>query len=131
MKFEVRDDCIETSFNHGILKISSDETVGYRPVELFVSAVASCSGMVLRNILKKQRVTYERLTIDAAVERDEQEANRITKISLQFHLYGKDLNEAKLNKNLRLVRRHCSMIRSVSDSMEVEESITIHETDGQ
>lgn len=126
MKYEVHDKFIRAELEHDELLISSDVTIGYKPVELLVSSVASCSAAVLRNILKKQRITYDRFLVEAEVERNGAEANRVAKILLTFHLYGEDLNEEKIKKNLRLVRRNCSMLRSVLDSITIEEKVVFH-----
>lgn len=129
MRYDVHDNFIRGHLNHGEILISSDETIGYQPYQLLVSSIASCSGAVLRNILKKQRISYERLTVEAEINRNETEANRIEKIYLNFHLYGKELNEEKIKKNMKLVKRHCSMLRSVEGSIAIEEKVIIHESE--
>lgn len=129
MKFIVKDQQIEADLGHGTLIISSDKGVGYRPVELLVSSVASCSGAVMRTILNKQRIDYEELSIEANVERNEKEANRVTRIQLDFYITGKKLPEGKLQKNLKIVRKHCGMLRSVEGSIEIEEQVILIDSD--
>lgn len=118
---------IEAELGHGKLVISSDTEVGFRPVELLTSSVASCSGSVLYAILTKQRTEFSDLVIDAEVERNKSEANRVVKMKLNFTVKGKNLNEKRMLRNLEITRRHCGMLRSVEDSIEVEETLTIIE----
>lgn len=125
MKYIIEEDRIEAELAHGELVISGDDTIGYRPVELLVSSVASCSGAVFRTILNKQRTQYESLSIEATVERNENEANRVEKMILHFTIEGTDLKEEKLMRNLAIVKRHCGMMRSVEDSIEVVEKLTV------
>src|SRR5699024_3619200 len=104
MQFTWKEDYMETTaFNYDTLHISPDDTKGYRPFQLLVASVASCSGGVFHKILKKQRIEYESLTIDAEVER----------------------NEDIMQRNLELSRKNCSMVQSFQDSINVQENITI------
>lgn len=125
LKFTLNEDHMEATFNFGNLHISGNDAVGFRPVELLVSSIASCSGLVFHNILKKQRTEIDDLTIEADVERNEKNANRIEKITLHFTVKGSDLNEKKMQRNLTIAKKHCAMVQSVEGSIEVEETLTI------
>lgn len=125
MKYTFKDDYVDGTLPYGNLPVSSDATQGFRPYQLLVSSIASCSGFVFKNILKKQRIEIDNLSIDATVERNEAEANKIEKITLHFFVEGKDLNEQKLLKNLDVSKRNCSMVQSVKGSIIVEEQLTI------
>src|SRR5690625_5251077 len=125
MQFTFHENHIDGSLQFGNLAISGDETHGYRPYELLVSSIAGCSGLVFKKILTKQRTELEDLIIDAEVERNKEEANRIEKITLTFKVKGKNLNEKKLQRNLEVSRKHCAMVRSVEDSIVIEEIISI------
>lgn len=115
----------ETSFGYGDLHISSDDTKGFRPFQLMVSSIAGCSAGVFHKILVKQRINVDDLSIEADVERNEDEANRIEKITLHFKVTGTDLNEKKMQRNLDISRKNCSMVQSVQDSIKIEEKLTI------
>lgn len=127
MKFEWKNDHLETALDFGQLKISSDETKGFRPFQLMVSSIAGCSAGVFTKILNKQRMAFEDLTVEADVERNEDQANRISKIIFTFTITGHELNEKKLEKNLELSKKHCSMLQSVKESIVVEEKLIIHQ----
>ncbi|HLQ95602.1 MAG TPA: OsmC family protein [Pseudogracilibacillus sp.] len=126
MKFTWKEDHMETTaFNYDTLHISPDDTKGFRPFQLLVASIASCSGGVFHKIITKQRTEYDSLTIDAEVERNEAVANRVEKISLHFTITGSNLNEEKMQRNLEISRKNCSMVQSVQDSIVVEEDITV------
>lgn len=118
---------IEADLGFGKMVISSDPEVGFRPVELLVSSVAACSGSVFYSILKKQRLNFSDVSIEADVERNKAEANRVVKMTLHFTVKGTELNEKKLLRNLQITRRYCGMLRSVEESIAVEEKLTIIE----
>lgn len=123
LQFYLKNDGIRTSTEYDQLNISSDEEKGFRPYQLMVSSVASCSLSVFRKILDKQRVEYEDIQVTADVKRNEKEANRIEKISLHYVVKGRHLDEDKMYKNLSTTYKNCSMVQTVKDSVEIEETL--------
>jgi putative redox protein len=125
MEFKMKEVGFKTQFEYGELHVAGDETHGFRPYQLLVSAVAVCSGGVLRKILEKKRLEIEDMTVKADVTRNEKEANRIEKIHLHFIIKGKNLDREKVAKSLEVARKNCSMVRSVEGSIEVTESFEL------
>ncbi|WP_134705044.1 OsmC family protein [Ammoniphilus sp. YIM 78166] len=127
MEFTMKENGFITQFEYGELHISGDETYGFRPFQLMVSSIAVCSGGVLRKVLTKMRIPYEDIRLEAKVERNEAEANRIEKIHVHFLIKGKDLNVEKIEKALELTRKNCPMVQSVKDSIEITETFELIE----
>ncbi|WP_205093097.1 OsmC family protein [Thalassobacillus pellis] len=123
MKFYLRENGICTSFDYGQLEISGDEQYGFRPYQLMVASIVGCSIGVYRKILDKQRVKYDDISVTADVTRNPNEANRIEKIHIHFIVKGKHVSQDKLVKNLEIARNNCSMVQSVKDSIEVDETV--------
>ncbi|GAB3042612.1 OsmC family protein [Virgibacillus ainsalahensis] len=123
MEFYLKEKGIRTDLDYNELSISGNEEYGFRPFQLMVASIAGCSGSVFRKILNKQRAEVEDMVISADIVRNPEEANRIERISLKFTIKGYRLDPEKLYKNLEIARKNCSMIRSVEDSIKIEESI--------
>ncbi|UOQ92530.1 OsmC family protein [Halobacillus shinanisalinarum] len=123
MEFYIKGEGIRTSFDYGQLDISGDEEYGFRPYQLMTASIAGCSLSVYRKILDKQRINYEDIIVRTDVERKAEEANRIVKIKLHFVVKGYHLNQDKLLKNLDISSNNCSMVQSVKDSIEIEETL--------
>ena len=124
---QMKGDGVETELNTGKLKIASTED-GVRPNELMLASIAGCSLAVFRNILQKQRVEFNDLAVDAEItERNEDKANRIESINLDFKVKGKDLKLEKLEKNLVLSQKHCPMVATVKGCVDITHSIVIEE----
>ncbi|PAV28106.1 osmotically inducible protein C [Virgibacillus profundi] len=123
MEFYLKENGMRIDLDYGELSISGNEDHGYRPFQLMVASIAGCSGSVFRKILEKQRTEVEDIIINADVERNPEEANRIERISLKYTIKGYHLDPEKLYKNLEISRRNCSMIRSVEGSIKIEESM--------
>jgi putative redox protein len=125
MEFNMKEGGFSASLPYGQLDISGNEEFGFRPYQLMVSSIAVCSGGVLRKILEKQRVDFKDISIKADVKRNEEEANRIEKVSLHFTITGDNLKEEKIQKAMELTRKNCSMVQSVIGSIEVEETFEL------
>ncbi|GEL78136.1 OsmC family protein [Tenuibacillus multivorans] len=128
MRFNITDTDITTDdFNYGMLNISPNDTEGFRPFQLMVASIAGCSASVYRRILKKQKIEYDELSVEADVVRTGDDVNKIEKITLNFKIKGQELNQKKLNKSLEIATKNCSMVQSVVPTMEVEETVEIIE----
>jgi len=125
MKYEFHEGKVTAELSYGKLNISGDDTRGFRPYQLLVSSVAACSGAVFKRVLEKKRIEYDRLAVEAEVERNEKQANRIERIKLVFKVSGKDLDLEQLEKSLAISSRNCAMVRSVQDSIDIKEIIEI------
>src|SRR5699024_6764782 len=123
MDFHLKEEGVRIDLDYGELNISGDETFGFRPFQLMVASIAGCSASVFRKILQKQRTEIADMKITANVERNPDEANRIERIDLHYVIKGYHLDDDKLYKNLAVARKNCSMIRSVEDSITIEETL--------
>ncbi|WP_404458165.1 OsmC family protein [Oceanobacillus kapialis] len=123
MEFHLKENGMRVELPYGELDISGNDEFGYRPFQLMVASIAGCSASVFRKILEKQRTEIVDLQISAEVERNPEEANRIEKIVLHYVVKGRRLDPEKLYKNLEIARRNCSMVRSVENSITIEEQI--------
>ncbi|WP_188207294.1 OsmC family protein [Alkalibacillus aidingensis] len=125
MKFNVTDQHIISDLPYDQLTISGDETEGFRPFQLMVSSLAGCSALVYKRILKKQKIEYDEMTIEANVERSDDSVNKIEKVSLHFKVTGQNLNEEKLQKSLQTASKNCSMVQSVVPTIDVKETVEV------
>jgi putative redox protein len=81
---------------------------GMRPMELLLSAVASCSAMDVVNILRKQRVPLEHLRVEIEGIRAEAIPSPFTRIRLVFVARGA-VDDHKLQRAVSLaVEKYCS-----------------------
>jgi putative redox protein len=67
------------------------------------------------------------ITISASVERNEEEANRVTKIHLNFTVEGENLKLDQLEKSLEVSKKNCAMVQSVKDAINITETVEIRQ----
>jgi putative redox protein len=81
---------------------------GMRPMELLLSAVASCSAMDVVSILRKQREPLEHLRVDIEGTRADGVPSPFTRMKLVFVVRGA-VDEHKLSRAVSLaVEKYCS-----------------------
>lgn len=128
MKFNFKDSgALEAEFEYGKLDISSNSELGFRPVQLLVSSLVGCSGGLLKKVMEKKRIAFDTIKMEVEIERNEEEANKVTKIVLHFIVFGKNLSISKVQKSLDLAIKNCAMIQSVNSAIEVVETIEVRE----
>lgn len=120
MKFTIENEKIVGDLGFGSLPISPNDTIGYRPYELFVSSLIGCSGTLLGNILKKKRVEHKRIEMDVSSVRNPDHANRIEQLSITAYVQSdQSISDQNALKIADLVVKNCGMIQSVIESIDL------------
>lgn|SRR5690625_4753326 len=125
MKFKAGDKRVEAELSYGQLIVSGDDEKGFRPYQLLVASVASCSISVFKRVLEKKRIVFDAIEVEAEVKRNEKQANRIEEIYLTFKISGEGLKLDQLEKSLAVSSRNCAMVRSVEGSIDIHEKVEI------
>jgi len=95
------------------------ENVGLRPMETFLSALASCSAVDVIHIMKKQRQNLERLEVDVQGERADTIPAVFTRIQLRFKGHG-PIDLLKLQKAVELsMEKYCSVSKMLQPTVSI------------
>jgi putative redox protein len=111
---------------------SSPETgglgAGFRPMQLLLAALGSCSAIDIVSILKKQRQTISGFKIVVEGEREKDVIPSLWKnIHVSFHLEG-DLEQEKAKKAATLsIEKYCSVAETLRRSgTEINWDLTVN-----
>ncbi|MCY7503175.1 OsmC family protein [Bacillus pumilus] len=118
MKLRYETDRWITEIDERQLHISGNEETGYRPSQLFTSAIAGCFGEMLIHVCRKKRISYEGLTLTPETTRAGA-VNKISRIHLHILFEGVRTSDEQLEKVIRLALKHCAMVQSVKGSIEI------------
>ena len=84
---------------------------GYRPKALMLSALAGCSGIDVGGLIKKMKLEVEEFKIEIDANLTEEHPKYYDKVIMNFHFYGDNLNEKKLQKAVDLsVEKYCGVM---------------------
>ena len=101
------------------------EDLTFRPMELILTGLASCSAIDIENILRKQKVDFTELTIEATGVRADTIPGVFTSIDLKIQLKGA-VPEQKLTRAIQLTKdKYCSVYHMLKDNVDINYSYQI------
>ncbi len=104
---------------------SSNEV--YTPKALMLSSLAGCSGLDVASLIKKMRVDIANFHIDVEGELTDEHPKYYHKVQMDFHFYGKELDEKKLNKIVDLsIEKYCGVMAMFRKFADVTVSVFLH-----
>lgn len=84
---------------------------GYRPKALMLSGLAGCSGLDVASLIKKMKLDVANFKIDIEANLTEEHPKFYDKVTMNFHFYGDDLNEKKLQRAVDLsIDKYCGVM---------------------
>jgi putative redox protein len=101
---------------------------GFRPMELILIGLASCTAMDVVSILfkKKQEITEFRIEVDS--ERAENHPKVFTRIDLHFIVTGRNIDPEAVDRAIELSStKYCSAHAMLSKSVPIHIRSTIHQ----
>jgi len=100
---------------------------GLRPKALMLSALSGCSGLDVVSLLKKMKVEFDDFKIITAGELTEEHPKYYHKVKVDYHFYGKEMNEKKINKAVKLsIDRYCGVFEMFRQFAKIETEIHLH-----
>jgi len=105
----------------------SDERFGLSPKALMLSSLAGCTGLDVVSVLEKMKVTDYEFKMDVEGELTQEHPKYFHKVKLDYHFYGKDLNEKKIKKAVDFsVEKYCGVMEMFRQFAELNTEIHYH-----
>lgn len=124
MKFSFENERLVGHLEFGDLYASPDSMKGYKPYELMVTSLVTCSGALLVKLLRKKRITFTDVSFLAEGNRNPDVANRIESIKITARVtFDHVIAKEQLEKIEQLVMKNCGMIQTMIDSVNVTYNI--------
>ena len=103
------------------------ENKGLRPKALMLSSLAGCSGLDVVSLLKKMRAEVEDFKMIVHGELTEEHPRYYHKVVVEYHFYGNDLQEDKINKAVKLsVDQYCGVMEMFRQFAKVTTEVYLH-----
>jgi putative redox protein len=84
---------------------------GYRPKALMLSGLAGCSGLDVAMLIKKMKLEVDTFKIEIDAHLTEEHPKYYDKVTMNFHFYGNNLDENKLQKAVDLsIEKYCGVM---------------------
>ncbi len=103
------------------------ENKGLRPKALMLSSLAGCSGLDVVSLLKKMRAEVNDFKMVVHGELTEEHPKYYHKVVSEYHFYGSDLQEDKINKAVKLsVDQYCGVMEMFRQFAKVTTEVYLH-----
>ena len=101
---------------------------GLNPKALMLTSLAGCTGLDLLSLFKKMRVELDDIIIKVHGELTEEHPIYYHSVNVNYHFYGTDINEAKVNKAVNLSEeRYCGVMKMFRQFARVTTEIHFHD----
>ena len=101
---------------------------GYRPKALMLSGLAGCSGLDVAALIKKMKLKVNDFKIEIEANLTEEHPKFYDKVTINFHFYGDDLNEKKLQRAVDLsIEKYCGVMEMFRQFAKVEILTHMHQ----
>ena len=100
---------------------------GYLPKALMLSSLAGCSGLDVASLIKKMKLKVDDFKIEIDANLTEEHPKFYDKVSMEFHFYGNDLNEKKLQRAVDLsIEKYCGVMEMFRQFAELKTGVHFH-----
>ena len=99
---------------------------GQSPVDGLLSALASCAGIDVADILAKRRTPVESMTIHVTGDRANAVPSRVSRVLLEFTIKGAGIERVHAERAIELaVTKYCSVRDTLDAEMPIEWKLTL------
>ncbi len=104
-----------------------DERFGLSPKALMLSSLAGCTGLDVVSVLEKMKVNNYEFKMEVSGELTDEHPKYYHKVKLDYHFYGKNLNEKKIKKAVDLsVDKYCGVMEMFRQFAKLDTEIHYH-----
>lgn len=103
---------------------------GFRPMELMLISLASCTAMDVISILRKKRQEVSHFTVDVQAERATEHPKVFTDILVTYRVSGKAVEEEALVRSIELsLTKYCPAHAMLSQAVTIRHEYEISDTE--
>ncbi len=126
MQFEATNPSGETLLiNAGVE--NGGEGAGLRPKALMLASLAGCSGLDVASLIEKMKLEVADFKIETIANLTEEHPKIYDNVILEYHFFGPNLNETKLQKAVDLsVEKYCGVMEMFRKFANVEVKTFYH-----
>jgi putative redox protein len=110
-----------------VARFDGSAKTGQNPVDALVSALATCVGIDVVDILGKRRTPPSRLVIDAHAERRAEHPRRVERVTMDFVVDGDGIEIVHTERAIALaLEKYCSVAATLATDVVVETRVVVN-----
>ncbi len=103
------------------------EGSGLRPKAMMLSALAGCSGLDVASLIEKMKLEVADFKIETIANLTEEHPKVYDSVTVEYHFYGNNLNEAKLQRAVDLsVEKYCGVMEMFRQFAKIDIKVLFH-----
>jgi len=103
------------------------EGAGLRPKAMMLASLAGCSGLDVASLIEKMKLEVDDFKIETSANLTEEHPKIYDQVTVEYHFYGANLNEAKLQRGVDLfVEKYCGVMEMFRKFATVEVKTFFH-----
>ncbi|WP_299883333.1 OsmC family protein [uncultured Lacinutrix sp.] len=115
------------TFNLGQSEENNDPYKPLRPKAAMLSSLAACSGLDVVSIAEKMKVSFNDFKIDIEGQLTEEHPKTYHTVTVDYHFYGNDLDEKKINKAVNLsIEKYCGVMEMFRQFADIKTTTHFH-----
>ena len=113
-------------------RLDGSSETGQSPPDALLSALASCSGVDVVDILAKRRTPVEKFSIDVEGERRTDLPRRFERLLLTFHIEGAGIERVHAERAVQLAfEKYCSVAATLAPDIVTETIVVLNGSAGE
>ena len=105
------------------------EGAGFRPKAMMLSALAGCSGLDVASLIEKMKLEVADFKIETIANLTEEHPKVYDAVTVEYHFYGNNLNEAKLQRAVDLsVEKYCGVMEMFRQFAKIDIKVLFHKS---
>jgi putative redox protein len=110
-----------------VARLDGTSETGQSPVDALLSALVTCSGVDVVEILAKRRTPVERCVIDVAARRRAEVPRRVLQFSIAYHIDGVGIDREHAERAITLaIEKYCTVAATLKPDILIETTLTLN-----
>jgi putative redox protein len=115
-----------------VARLDGTNQTGQSPVDALLSALVTCSGVDVVEILEKRRTPAERCIIDVAATRRAEVPRRVLRFDIAYHIDGAGIERQHAERAITLaIERYCTVAATLKPDIIIETTLTLNGEEGR
>ncbi|MDQ3949634.1 MAG: OsmC family protein [Gemmatimonadota bacterium] len=110
-----------------VARLDGTNETGQSPVDALLSALATCGGVDVVEILAKRRTPAERLVIDVTATRRAETPRRVLRFDIEYRIDGAGIERQHAERAISLaIEKYCSVAATLKADIVIETTLTLN-----
>jgi putative redox protein len=110
-----------------VARLDGTNETGQSPVDALLSALATCSGVDVLEILAKRRTPADQCVIDVTATRRAETPRRVLRFDIEYRIDGAGIERQHAERAISLaIEKYCTVAATLKQDIVIETTLTLN-----